>query len=347
MAIVGIVFVILGVAGTIWGIFQKHKAGRPAQTPFARTGHVATRGNAPVGKNGAISVEGDVKCAAPVISPVTGMPCLYYEVKIVGSWKEEDEGKTKDYLAEKKAAAFAVDDGSGAIGVVADQGGDYEPFEKSFEETKKGKGLTERKNAFGKGQSIQFGKLAFAKPPMSKADTFTCTEHVMKVQPRLFVLGKYEGGVIGSPGRASLILSRKTREQLVGSTATSARRFLIGGPSAAALGAILGIVSNLFTPAAPTASASPALFATPAAAPADPKDAPSAPEVAAPADPKARASQAECERFTDKLYQGIKVPPSQRRREIDKCSEQLTSAQLTCILAAPSDAELKKCAHAK
>src|SRR5207245_6442659 len=63
--------------------------------------------------------------------------------------------------------------------------------------------------------------------------------------PRLFVLGKFEGGAIRSPSWTSLVLSHKTRDEVLGSAQKTGKGFLIGGASALAVGVILGVVSVL------------------------------------------------------------------------------------------------------
>jgi hypothetical protein len=70
-------------------------------------------------------------------------------------------------------------------------------------------------------------------------------EKVVKPQQQMFVLGKIEGGQIGSPSWTSLIMSSESREELLGSTAKAAKSFLIGGGAAAGVGVILGVVSRL------------------------------------------------------------------------------------------------------
>jgi hypothetical protein len=90
-----------------------------------------------------------------------------------------------------------------------------------------------------------FGAYAFQNPSMSKASEFTCIERVMPVQQALFVCGRADAGRIGSPKLASMILSPKTRDELLGSAAKSAKTFLLGGAAAAAAGTVLGIVSRL------------------------------------------------------------------------------------------------------
>ncbi len=237
------ILVAAGIIGLIYGGMQKFKAGRLSKAPFAKTGEAATKPSV-AGEKGAISVEGTVKAPQPLLSPVTGTPCLYYELKVVGTWKDGDSTQSKDYVDEKSAARFTLDDGSGAITVDAAKGGDFEPLEKTFEETKKEGFFADLKNAVGKGQPMMFGKYAFHNPVNSKADKFQCIEKVFKVQPKLYAVGKLDGGKITAPNWTSLILSNKSREELLGATTKGAKNFLLGGGVVAGVGLIVGVVSN-------------------------------------------------------------------------------------------------------
>jgi hypothetical protein len=267
MVAVAFALCALGLVGVVWGGMQKLKAARIASAPFVRTGEVAANGSKVADSKGAVSAEGDVRCAAPLTSPVTGTPCLYYELRVVGEWKEGDAKKSQEYVDEKRAAEFAIDDGSGPVQILAGKGGDFEPFDKTFDESKKEGFLAGLKSAVGKGKPLQFGGYAFEVPSASKADKFTCTERVLKVQPRLIAIGKHEGGAIASPGFRSLVLSHKSREQLLGSTVKAAKQFLVGGAAVLLVGVILGVVSNFIArPAAGKVAAAATAVSTAAAA---------------------------------------------------------------------------------
>src|SRR5262249_30229961 len=132
---IALVLIALGIVGLIYGFLQKLKAGRVADAPLVKTGEAAAKGAAAANPKGGISAEGNVVCQQPLISPVTGVPCLYYALKVTASWKDGDHQKSKELTHEKRAAQFAVDDGSGPVWVDARQGGDFEPTQKK-EETK-------------------------------------------------------------------------------------------------------------------------------------------------------------------------------------------------------------------
>lgn len=231
-----------GIVALIVGGYLKFKGGRIAKTPLVPTGD-ASRNPSVADASGRVSVQGNVECPQPLISPVTQTPCLYYDLKVVGSWKDGDTKKTKDYVHEKVAAAFSLNDGSGSVPVDASQGGDFD-MQKTFDDTRKEGFFADLKNAVGTPEPIMFGSYAFANPPMSKANTFQCVERIVPVPPTAFALGKLEHGVVTSPGMFGIMLSAKSRDELLGSTAKNTKMAFIGGAAAAGVGLIVGVISS-------------------------------------------------------------------------------------------------------
>ena len=76
MGAIAALLVGLGIIAVIYGAIMKVKAGRIAKAPFARTGD-ALQNPAVAGEKGAISVQGNVECPQPLVSPCTQTPCLY------------------------------------------------------------------------------------------------------------------------------------------------------------------------------------------------------------------------------------------------------------------------------
>lgn len=238
------ILIVAGIVALVWGAMQKFKAGRLAKAPFVGTGAAASQGAQVAGERGAISAQGTVQLDQPLMSPVTGTACLYYELEVVGSWKDGDSRKSKTYLDEKHAAAFSINDGSGPVQVNASQGGDLDPLDKAFDETKKEGFFADLKGLVGKGEPIMFGHYAFQNPINSKASEFRCIEKVMPIQQQLYVCGKSEGSAITAPNWTSLIVSSKSRDELLGGTAKAAKGFLMGGAAAAAAGTVVGIIAS-------------------------------------------------------------------------------------------------------
>jgi hypothetical protein len=216
---------------------QRFKASRIAKAPFVKTGDAAARGTAAAGEKGAISTEGAVHCAQPLLSPVTGTPCLFWSVKVVAEWKDGDTKKEKVLQEEKSAADFSLDDGSGPISVDV-SAGDID-LEQTFDKTQ-APGIV----AGIAGGELTFGNFKLALGVLKLGTKYRVVEKVLKPQPKFFVCGRMDDSkTIRSPKWTSLILSPKSRDELFGSTLKAAKGFLIGGAAAAAAGLVLGVVS--------------------------------------------------------------------------------------------------------
>ncbi len=229
----------IGIIVLIYALMQRAKVGR-VSAPLFKTGALAQGGAAAAGDGGKASVEGSVVCQQPLISPCTGKPCLYFHVKIVGRRKEGEKTTENTLRDDKQAAMFYVDDGSGPLQINAIEGGDFEPEEKFTERTKTGLigGLV--------GQELQFGNLRVASGILALGTEYTCEERVLPIQQKLYVNGKMAGNALAKPGfPRSMIISNKSRDEVLGSAQAGAKYSLMGGGGAVAVGAILGVVSSL------------------------------------------------------------------------------------------------------
>lgn len=237
---IAVILVALGVIGCIWGAMQKYKAGRIAKTPFAKTGDVAQRGQAVAGEKGAVSVEGSVKAPELLTAPVSGKPCHFYSYKVTASWKEGETTKEKILDEGKLGSALLVDDGSGVVRVEVNEAGDYD-MTNSFNEKKK-TGLVGSLT----GSELVFGNLRVSTRTVPLGAEFKVEEQLLAPQQKLFVCGRVseQGNSIVAPKWASLILSGKTREELLGHSAKQSKMFLMGGGAATAAGALMGVAST-------------------------------------------------------------------------------------------------------
>ncbi|AKV01440.1 Sporulation domain protein [Labilithrix luteola] len=270
---VGLVAVALGIVGLLYGIMQKLKAGRVADAPLVSTGDAASKGAQVASPKGAISAQGNVVCPQPLISPVTGTPCLYYELRCKAEWKQGDTTKSKEVLDEKRAAHFTIDDGTGPVVVDASKGGDFEPSRTKTETKATGLlgGIT--------GADVVFGNYRVSAGPFALGTKFTVEEEVLPVVPRVYACGRAEGGAIVSPSWRSLLIDARSRDELLSAATTGAKRFLIGGAVAFALGGGLCTVAQLTAPKneAPLAPAASTLTT------AAPSKTPETPDAATPA----------------------------------------------------------------
>lgn len=262
----GMLVLCLGIIGLIFGVFQKVKAGRVMDAPLASTGDVTRRGREVAGPKGQISAQGNVVCQQPLIAPFSGQPCLYYKIKCTAKWKEGDTHKEKVLDETKMAAQFAIDDGSGPVWIDAREGGDFEPSQRKSET--KGTGLVGGIT----GAGLVFGNYRVNTPMLDIGTKYEVEETIMPVVPRMYACGKVadQGGAIGAPGWRSLILSSKSRDELLESATKTAKMALIGGAAAFVIGTGVAAVGQFVLhdedpkPAA-AASADPASKASPPA----------------------------------------------------------------------------------
>jgi hypothetical protein len=237
---IGLAIFALGLIGFIYGIFQRLKVGRVSGAPLVKTGEAAARGPAAAGQRGAVSAEGNVLCPQPLVAPVSGTPCLYYEIKCTARWKDGNAERQKEIARERVAAEFAIDDGSGPVRVEANQGGDFEPTQRKSET--KGTGLLGGIT----GTDLEFGQYRVSTGALSLGTKYTVEETVLPLTPRLYVCGKATAHhSIGSPDWRQMLLSAKSRDELLGSASRGAKMFLAGGTAALALGATLATVGQL------------------------------------------------------------------------------------------------------
>src|SRR4051812_38871866 len=214
--------VVLGIVFVIYSFMERAKASRVTKAPLIKTG---TLGAQPGGS--AVSVEGNVGCPQPLIAPFSGTPCLYYSIKCTVEWKEGETKKTRELSNIKTAAQFLVDDGSGPAWINANPGGTFEPTQSRSETKSAGLigGIT--------GKELMFGQYAVSTGALHMGTKYTVREEVLPLQPRLYVCGAANGGIITEPsGLRSLIISNKTRDHLLASALKTSKFALIGGIAA-------------------------------------------------------------------------------------------------------------------
>jgi hypothetical protein len=228
----GLLVLLVGLAGLGVGLFQHFKAKRILAAPFKKTGELAQNPTSPDPK-GLISTEGNVVAGTPLLSPCSQTPCLYYEVEVIRHGEKTEltqdgtktEKKKETVETLKKGLVFSLDDGSGAIPVDATQGGDFDNLKKKFEEKVK-LGLT-------LPGELKFGELKLRTPRLPNGESTIAFEAIEKIVPaegKLFALGKIDKGVIGKPGWRSMMFSSKGRDGLLASTAKVRKiGFIAGG----------------------------------------------------------------------------------------------------------------------
>ncbi len=249
----GVLLLVVGLVALAFGFVQQLKARRILAAPFQKTGDIVAD---PISKDprGMMSTQGTVvPPKVQVLSGLSKTPCLYYEVVITRRW-EKQERTQNGYKTVKGSstvqtirdgALFGLDDGSGAVGVDASKGGDFDNLKKQ----------AEAGGVFLSDGYLKFGELRIPTPPSSVGEYtlgFEAVERIVPVGGSLFVLGKLQNGKLTKPGWRSMMFSTKGRDGLLASTATKRKFSLIGG----GVGAVVAVPLIIFAPAAPATRAS-------------------------------------------------------------------------------------------
>ncbi len=241
---IGILLAAIGIIGVVYGIFMRMRAARVSDAPFVKTGEAAAKGMAAANPKGAISVEGNVTCPQPLVAPMSGKTCLYYEIAVTAEWKDGDANKTREISKEKRAAQFGIDDGSGPVWIDAKEGGDFEPKETKVETKSTGLlgGIT--------GQDLMFGQFRVSTGMLSLGTKYRVEEKILSAAPKLYVCGKAgSSNEITAPSWRKLLITGKSRADYLGHAMQSAKIALIVAASLMGVGTILSIVGAVTAPA--------------------------------------------------------------------------------------------------
>lgn len=230
MQMVGFALLGLSLLATLVGFLQRRKGQKIIATPFKRTGEIAANPRV-VDAKGNISCEGTVQAHQPAFAPVSGKPCLYYEIELVQEWTKsvttedgvKQETGRSTVSTSKAGVVFYVNDGSGPIGVDPRQGMDID-LEKSFEQ--------EQPMSFGE---VQFGQFRAHVPPAGDGKSGRSVKVIERIVPadgHMFVLGRLDEqhNIAKSAGlTGDLIASRKGRTALLGATKRNATIGFVAG----------------------------------------------------------------------------------------------------------------------
>ena len=230
MSVVGWFLAFAGFVGVIFGVLQMLKGKKMNAVPFRAPSQIAQLGQGAGDAKGLVSTEGAVGQQNLLVAPMSGRPCLAYEITIERKWEKsertENGTQTKkgssNVHRDYKGATFAIQDGAGQIWVDASQQPDAS-FEKAHSSTMD-VGLL----GIIPG-TLQFGAFQMNTPTIVSLDTrttgFEGTEKIVPPSPTLYALGQItptpQGPVLATPkgiGTGKLILSQKGRASLVKST---------------------------------------------------------------------------------------------------------------------------------
>lgn len=194
----------------------------------------------------ACEVEGTVECAAPLTAEVSGTACVYYASSVERQYEEtvRENNQQRTQRGSETVAQntqhvdFVLRDGSGAITVLP-AGADFEAR----------KTVERFEPASGGGLALTIGGARIELPALSggrKTLGYKVVEHAIPVGARLYALGEAADRdgelVLRRPKDGRFILSLRSKEELVASSASQARWMKIAALVCFAGGAVLSVM---------------------------------------------------------------------------------------------------------
>jgi E3 Ubiquitin ligase len=262
MSVLGWFLAVVGLVGLVVGLLQMLKGKKLNAVPFRAPSQIAQLGPGAADAKGMVSTEGTVGQQGLLIAPMSGKPCLAFELTVNRKWEKsemtENGAQTKKgsdkVFGDYKGAIFPLQDAQGTVLVDATAQPDVS-MEKSH-------GSEMTVGLLGIPSMLQFGGFTMGTPStiMSEGRTlgFEGVEKIIPPSPTLYALGALamgpQGPVLHTPrgiGTGKLILSTKGRASLVGST----KRNMILGYALGGVMFVGGTLLGIFGPApAPSAS---------------------------------------------------------------------------------------------
>lgn len=252
---IGILLGLVGLGGLVFGLLQKRKSGKIGAVPFHPPSRIMQMGQSAADPKGIVSTEGQtVLSNTPLIAPMSGKPCIAYEIEIVQEfeyYEQTDQGtqtrtKSETSMKEFKGSIFQVSDGQGGVFVDAQKMPDASLTQSFRHRMDIGMMIP--------GQ-LQFGQAVFNTPLLSTegpVKAFIGTERIVEPAPVMFVMGQLAQGpmglAIGEPkGMLSgkLMLAAKSREALLGAAQRNAKIGLIAGAASMLIGVIMSAVGAI------------------------------------------------------------------------------------------------------
>jgi hypothetical protein len=255
MSLLGWILAAFGGAGIIFGVRMFLKLKKMTTVPFWKPSEIAKKGAAAADAKGMVSTEGQVGASALLTAPMSGQPCLAYELLVELKWEQQDvtekgtetkKGKNNVY-SQYQGGVFDLVDGAGAIKLDLAKKPDA-TFEQSHTST-----IPIGATVPG---MLEFGRFELERPRLPddrRTVAFVGTEKIVKPSPTLFAMGQLKGTTLGEPSGAfsgKLTLSTQGRAHLLAAT----KRNQLLGFAVGALLAIGGTGLGVFAPKPASAS---------------------------------------------------------------------------------------------
>ncbi len=264
MSLLGWFLSFVGFVGIVFGLLQMLKGKKMNAVPFRAPSQIAQLGPGAADAKGLVSTEGTVDAQGLLTAPMSGRPCLAFEITVERKWEKTErtengtdtkKGSSKIF-SDYKGAVFSLRDGQSSVIVDATARPDA-----SFEKVHSS-GVNVGIMGIIPSQ-LQFGNFQMSTPLIvdteGRTTGFEGIEKIVEPSPSLYALGALtmspQGPVVHTPkgiGTGKLILSSKGRSALV---KTTKRNMTLGY----AIGGVMfvgGAALGIFGPAPDMSSAS-------------------------------------------------------------------------------------------
>lgn len=252
----GIVVLVLTLILGIVHVVHRRKIGHLLTARKTTVGEIETTARALAGELGEggfdemSALTGTVECRAPLVAPLSGRECLYYEMAVRRRYEEQVERRdaegdvryetrrgTETMSTQSEGVrSFDLVDGTGRIEVSA-EGIDHDARIETVDRFEPGG---------GGGLSISFGRFSMAvdnRMMGGRRQTlgYEYEEHIVPLDGRFTVIGRVtdrSGRLAVEKGESVFSLSRKDRDEQVGGAKNTAQWTAI----ASGVGLIVGVI---------------------------------------------------------------------------------------------------------
>lgn len=237
MLIFACLCLLVGLGLVLGGVSQRSKAGRISAAPMVKTGELEKLGSS---LKGEVAIEGAVETVVEIVG-ASGRKFLYLDLEVTASWKEGEETKRKVIGTHKHTPRFIMNDGSGEVLVDPSRVAEFETKTRTLGQAECLDVLKsfDRMAFIGGGNAVQMSSVP-------AGAEYSLTERFVLHANRMYACGTYdpqERVFTGLP--RDLLLSAKSRDQLLGSAQQLGQRLLVAGYAVAGTGGVLGIVGLL------------------------------------------------------------------------------------------------------
>jgi hypothetical protein len=252
MSVLGWFLSFVGFIGLIVGLLQMLKGKKLNSVPFRAPSQIAQLGPGAADAKGMVSTEGTVSPQGLLTAPMSGKPCLAFEITI--ERKYETSERTENGTETKKGSSSIFNDYKGGVFALQDGQGTVLVDATSKPDASFAKAHNSGVNVGILGiipGTLQFGNFQMSTPLITgegRTTGFEGTEKIIEPSGNLYALGALamgpQGPIMHTPkgiGTGKLILSSKGRASLVKSTK---RNMILGYAMGGAMfvgGTLLGI----------------------------------------------------------------------------------------------------------